>query len=67
MGNKFKFNLPQYIFHQAINLGLHINNISNTNNDTFKEKYDFFSYRRNFTLKLNDCGRMLSTISMKNN
>ena len=66
IANKFKFNLPQYIFHIAINMGIHINNISNTNNDTFKEKYNFFSYRRNFTLKLNDCGRMISTISMKN-
>ena len=45
--------------------GIKNNNISNTDKDTFTDKKDFFSYRRNFKNKLNDCGRMISTISMK--
>ena len=63
--DKFKFDLPKYIYHQAINLGLKINQISNINKDTFLEKNKFFSFRRNFKSNLNDCGRMISTISMK--
>ena len=63
--NKFNFNLSKYIYHQAISIGIQDNNISNTDKDTFTDKKDFFSYRRNFKNKLNDCGRMISTISMK--
>ena len=63
--NKFKFDLPKYIYHQAIYTGIQTNNISNNNRDTFTDKKSFFSYRRNFKNNLNDCGRMLSAISMK--
>ena len=63
--DKFKFNLPKYILHQAINLGINKNNISNTDKDTFSNEEDFFSYRRNYNNKLNDCGRMISAISIK--
>ena len=63
--NKYKFDLPKYIYHQAIDIGVQAKNISNTNKDTFTDKKNFFSYRRNFKYELNDCGRMLSTIFMK--
>ena len=63
--NKFKFDLPKYIYHQAISIGIQNNNISKTDKDTFTDRKDFFSYRRNFKSKLNDCGRMISVISMK--
>ena len=62
--NKFKFNLPKYIYSQAESIGIQTNNISNSDIDTFKDRKNFFSYRRNFTNKLNDCGRMISAISM---
>ena len=63
--NKFKFNLPKYIFHQATNIGIKNNNISNSNKDTCIDEENFFSYRRNHTKNLYDCGRMISAISIK--
>ena len=63
--NKYKFNLPQYIKDQALEKGVIEKNISNTNKDTFIEDNNFFSYRRNYKKNLKDCGRMISTISIK--
>ena len=63
--NKYNFDLPQYIKDQALDKGVIEKNISNTNNDTFIEEHNFFSYRRNYKNNLKDCGRMISTISIK--
>lgn len=63
--NKYKFNLPHYIQDQALNKGLIKKNISIINKDTFIEDDNFFSYRRNYIKDLEDCGRMISTISIK--
>jgi hypothetical protein len=62
--NKFKFNLPNYIFEEARELGVLSKNICVSNKDTFIDKNNFFSYRRNLNSNLDDCGRMISTISI---
>ena len=50
--NKKIFNLREYV------------KVDHINRDTYKEKKNFFSYRRSSKLKQNDYGRCISTISM---
>ena len=61
---KYKFDLPKYITDEALNNGITKKNITYINRDTFIEENTFFSFRRNFVKNLNDCGRMISTISI---
>lgn len=62
--DKFKFNLPYYIYQEAIELRIISKKICIINKDTFVNNKNFFSYRRNYKNSLNDCGRMISTISI---
>ena len=38
--------------------------VDHVNHDTFKEKMNFFSYRRSFKLKQNDYGRCISVVRL---
>ena len=60
-GNKKIFNLRKYVYNKLVKLGIEVENI---NKDTFKEKSNFFSYRRSQKLGQNDYGRCISVISM---
>ena len=59
--NKKLFNLRKYVNDKLVELNVKVDHISR---DTFKEKKNFFSYRRSSKLKQNDYGRCISTISM---
>ena len=59
--NKKLFNLRKYVNDKLVELKVKVDHI---NRDTFKEKKNFFSYRRSSKLKQNDYGRCISTISM---
>ena len=59
--NKKLFNLRKYVNDKLVELNVKVDHI---NRDTFKEKKNFFSYRRSSKLKQNDYGRCISTISM---
>ncbi len=60
-GNKKLFNLRKYVNDKLIRLNVKVDNI---NKDTFKEKSNFFSYRRSQKLGQNDYGRCISVIAM---
>ena len=59
--NKKLFNLRKYVNDKLIKLNVVVDNI---NKDTFREKRNFFSYRRSQKLGQNDYGRCISVIAM---
>ena len=59
--NKKIFNLREYVNDKLEELNVKVDHI---NRDTYREKKNFFSYRRSSKLKQNDYGRCISTISM---
>ena len=59
--NKKLFNLRKYVNDKLLELNVKVDHI---NKDTYREKKNFFSYRRSSKLKQNDYGRCISTISM---
>ena len=61
--NKYKklFNIRKYVSDKLKKFNVIIDNI---NKDTFKEKDNFFSYRRSQKLGQNDYGRCISVITM---
>ena len=61
--NKTKklFNLRKFVADKLIELQVKIDHV---NHDTFKEKMNFFSYRRSFKLKQNDYGRCISVVRL---
>ncbi len=59
--NKKLFNLRKYVNDKLIRLNVVVDNI---NKDTFKEKSNFFSYRRSQKLGQNDYGRCISVITL---
>ena len=59
--NKKFFNLRKYVNDKLLRLNVIVDNITR---DTFKEKSNFFSYRRSQKLSQNDYGRCISVITM---
>ena len=59
--NKKIFNLREYVNDKLVELNVKVDHI---NRDTYREKKNFFSYRRSSKLKQNDYGRCISAISM---
>ena len=59
--NKKIFNLRKYVNDKLVELNVKVDHI---NRDTYREKKNFFSYRRSSKLKQNDYGRCISAISM---
>ena len=59
--NKKLFNLRKFVANKLTELGVKIDHV---NHDTFKEKNNFFSYRRSCKLKQNDYGRCISVIRL---
>ena len=59
--NKKLFNLRKFVADKLIELQVKIDHV---NHDTFKEKMNFFSYRRSFKLKQNDYGRCISVVRL---
>ncbi len=61
--NKIKknFDIRKFISDQLLQLNVKIDHV---NHDTFKEKTNFFSYRRSCKLKQNDYGRCISVIRL---
>ena len=59
--NKKLFNLRKFIADKLIELNVKVDHV---NHDTFKEKMNFFSYRRSVKLKQNDYGRCISVIRL---
>ena len=59
--NKKIFNLREYVNDKLVELNVKVDHIKR---DTYREKKNFFSYRRSSKLKQNDYGRCISTISM---
>ena len=59
--NKKLFNLRKFVADKLIELKVKVDHV---NHDTFKEKTNFFSYRRSFKLKQNDYGRCISVIHL---
>ena len=55
------FNLRKYINDKLIRLNVKVDHV---NHDTFKEKRNFFSYRRSQKLQEKDYGRCISVISL---
>ena len=55
------FDLRKYVSDKLRDLGVKVNHV---NHDTFKEKDNFFSYRRSRKLKQKDYGRCISVIKM---
>ena len=59
--NKKLFNLRKYVNDKLVKLNVKVDHV---NHDTFKEKSNFFSYRRSQKLKEKDYGRCISVISL---
>jgi YfiH family protein len=59
--NKKLFDLRKYVNDKLIKLNVVVDNI---NKDTFREKSNFFSYRRSQKLGQNDYGRCISVIAL---
>ena len=59
--NKKLFDLRKYVADKLIKLNVKIDHV---NHDTFKERDNFFSYRRSQKLHENDYGRCISAISL---
>ena len=61
IGDKKLFNLRRYVADKLVKLDVKIDHIKR---DTFKDKNNFFSYRRSQKLGENDYGRCISVISL---
>ncbi len=59
--DKKLFNLRKFVSDRLKELNVRFDHI---NRDTFKEKKNFFSFRRSFKLKQNDYGRCISVITL---
>jgi len=59
--DKKLFNLRKYVWDKLLKLNVKVDNV---NYDTFKEKDNFFSYRRSQKLHKNDYGRCISVIKL---
>ena len=59
--NKKLFNLRKFVADKLLELKVEIDHV---NHDTFKEKMNFFSFRRSFKLKQNDYGRCISVVRL---
>jgi polyphenol oxidase len=59
--NKKLFNLRGFVADKLIELNVKIDHV---NKDTYKEKMNFFSYRRSCKLKQNDYGRCISVVRL---
>ncbi|MDC1151588.1 peptidoglycan editing factor PgeF [Pelagibacteraceae bacterium] len=59
--NKKLFNLRKFVADKLLELKVKIDHV---NHDTFKEKTNFFSYRRSSKLKQNDYGRCISIVRL---
>ena len=59
--NKKLFNLRKFVADKLIELKVKVDHV---NHDTFRERMNFFSYRRSFKLKQNDYGRCISVIRL---
>jgi YfiH family protein len=59
--NKKLFNIRKFVADKLTELKVKIDHV---NHDTFREKTNFFSYRRSFKLKQNDYGRCISTVRL---
>ena len=59
--NKKLFNLRKFVADKLIKLKIKVDHV---NHDTFKEKMNFFSYRRSCKLKQNDYGRCISIVRL---
>ena len=55
------FNLRKFVADELIKLKVKVDHV---NHDTFKEKMNFFSYRRSIKLKQNDYGRCISVVCL---
>ena len=60
-GDKKLFNLRKYVADKLVKLDVKVDHIKR---DTFKDKNNFFSYRRSRKLRENDYGRCISVISL---
>ena len=59
--NKKLFNLRKFVADKLIELKVKVDHVKH---DTFKEKMNFFSYRRSCKLKQNDYGRCISIVRL---
>ena len=59
--NKKLFNLRKFVNDKLVEQKVKVDHV---NHDTFKEKTNFFSYRRSLKLKQNDYGRCISVIRL---
>tara|TARA_B100001093_G_scaffold151322_1_gene144032 strand:- start:94 stop:846 length:753 start_codon:yes stop_codon:yes gene_type:complete len=59
--NKKLFDLRKFVADKLVELDVKIDHV---NHDTFREKMNFFSFRRSFKLKQNDYGRCISVVSL---
>ena len=59
--NKKLFNIRKFVADKLTELKVKIDHVIH---DTFREKTNFFSYRRSFKLKQNDYGRCISTVRL---
>ena len=59
--NKKLFNLRKFVADKLIELKVKVHHVDH---DTFKEKMNFFSYRRSCKLKQNDYGRCISVVHL---
>ena len=61
--NKYKklFNLRKFVSDKLIELKVKVDHV---NYDTYREKVNFFSYRRSCKLKQNDYGRCISVVCL---
>ena len=55
------FNLRKFVADKLIELQVQVDHV---NHDTFREKMNFFSYRRSCKLKQNDYGRCISVVRL---
>ena len=59
--NKKLFNLRKFVADKLIELKVKVDHVKH---DTFREKMNFFSYRRSCKLKQNDYGRCISVVRL---
>ena len=59
--NKKLFNLRKFVADKLIEMKVKVDHV---NHDTFREKANFFSYRRSCNLKQNDYGRCISVVRL---
>ena len=59
--NKKLFNLRKFVADKLVELKVKVHHVDH---DTFKEKMNFFSYRRSYKLKQNDYGRCISVVRL---